>query len=339
MHSLLLWAALALGTEGTTISQPETASTAPSARQRVAVGELAVDGDLVATRRDEAARRVLDALARGAHEIVAIGPVTATCGDDACRRNAATEVGATWLVIPRISVEPGERDYRVKLVAYDVATGDRLAESAGACELCGFEDAMGTFEAEAADLLAALDRGATPSVGTLQISTAPAGARLRIDGTEVGNAPQTIALAPGVHQIVATLPGHTAQTLALEVIDGVNKGIDIQLVRVPTAPLARGTGLIVAGAIATGVGTLAAIAGGVLLAVDGDPYRRECQADADGDCRYLRDTFAGGVTLAAAGGAVAITGVALLASGLVRRNRARRQPRVVWLPGTFGARF
>jgi hypothetical protein len=318
---------------------PMHASVEPATAARIAVAELAIEGDLVAARRQEAARRVLDALARGGHDIVAIGPATAGCADDACRRRAAADVGATWLVLPKISVEPGARDYEVELVALDVDSGDRLAQADGACELCGFEDAMGTFEAEAADLLAALDRGAAPSTGTLQIATAPAGARLRIDGTEVGSAPQAVELAPGRHEIVATLAGHTAQTLQLEVIGGVSKAIDIQLVRVPAAPLPRGNGLVVAGSIATGVGTLAAIAGGVLLAFDGDPYRRECQSDLDGDCRYLRDTFTGGVTLLVGGGAVAIAGVAMLGSGLVRRRRARAQPRVTWIPGTLGGRF
>lgn len=336
LHALWAPLVLALGSDGSAVVEPS--ATAGGAR-RIAVGEMAIDGDLVAARRDEAARRVLDALGRGAHEIVAIGPTTATCADDACRRRAAADVGATWLVMPKISVEAGARDYAVELVAYDVASGERLAESAGACELCGFEDAMGTFEAEAADLLAALDRGAAPGTGTLQIATAPAGARLRIDGVEVGVAPRSVELAPGLHEIVAVLAGHTAQTLRLEVIDGVNKAIDIQLVRVPVAPLSRGTGLIVAGSIATGIGTLAAIAGGVLLAIDGDAYRRECQADGDGDCRYLRDTFAGGVTLAASGGVVAIAGAAILGSGLVRRRRAKRAPRVVWIAGTLGGRF
>lgn len=332
--SVLLHALWALLVPMHASAEPATAST-----PRIAVAELAIEGEIVAARREEAARRVLDALARGGHEIVAIGPATATCADDACRRRAAAEVGAMWLVLPKISVEPGARDYDVELVALDVDSGDRLAQAGGACELCGFEDAMGTFEAEAADLLAALERGATPSTGTLQIATAPAGARLRVDGTDIGSAPQALELLPGRHEIVATLAGHTAQTLHLEVIGGVSKAIDIQLVRMPTAPLLRGNGLIVAGSIATGLGTLAAIAGGVLLAIDGDPYRRKCQADSGGDCRYLRDTFTGGVTLVVGGGAVAIAGVAMLGSGLVRRRRARHEPRVTWIPGTLRARF
>lgn len=335
MLSLLLhalWAPLAVLHAGT--APAPTAST-----DSIAVAELAIDGDLVPARREEAARRVLDALARSGHEVIAIGPATATCDDDACRRRAAAQVGATWLVLAAIEVEPGARDYTVRLVAIDVDSGDRLAQSDGACELCGFEDAMGTLEAETADLLTALERGQAPSTGTLQIATAPAGARLRIDGADVGTAPQSVALAPGRHEIVATLAGHTPQTLQLEVIGGVNKSIDVQLVRAPVAALPRGTGLVVSGAIATGVGVLAAIAGGVLLAIDRNPYRRECQADSQGDCRYLRDTFTGGVTLLATGGAVAVTGAALLGTGLVRRRRAGQRPRVSWIPGTLGGRF
>src|SRR5690606_4743059 len=96
-----------------------------------------------------------------------------------------------------------------------------------------------------------------------------------------------------------------------------------------------GRGLVIAGAVLTGVGVAAIAAGAVLLAIDGHPYRKRCEAEAEGDCRFLYGTQTGGIVSVALGGAAVAAGVGMLGAG----TRARKKAALSFGPTGIGVRF
>ena len=77
-----------------------------------------------------------------------------------------------------------------------------------------------------------------------------------------------------------------------------------------------------------GVAAAPLVAGSVLLAVDGKPYRRRCSgADVDpqGDCRLRFDSGVHGGVLVALAATLVISGIVLLAQGRrpARANASR----------------
>ncbi len=84
------------------------------------------------------------------------------------------------------------------------------------------------------------------------------------------------------------------------------------------------------GGVAMGIGATTAVAGIVLLALHGRPYRSRCtnnDIDAQGECRFLYDTALGGGLSLAGGAAMLAAGVTLLV--LAKRRRTRAQPRAL----------
>jgi hypothetical protein len=73
----------------------------------------------------------------------------------------------------------------------------------------------------------------------------------------------------------------------------------------------------------------------VLLAIDGRPYRTRCEADAEGDCRFLYGTQTAGIVTVALGGAAAIAGVGLLVAG----TQAKKKATLSFGPTGLGFRF
>jgi hypothetical protein len=82
-----------------------------------------------------------------------------------------------------------------------------------------------------------------------------------------------------------------------------------------------GRGLVIAGAVLTAAGVAAVAAGAVLLAVDGRPYRSRCEADTEGDCRFLYGTQTAGIVTVALGGAALIGGVGLIVGGKLEQKK------------------
>lgn len=56
--------------------------------------------------------------------------------------------------------------------------------------------------------------------GTLKVTTLPSGARVLIDGNEVGKTPLNRQLDPGTYQLTVELPGYATQSRALEIEGG-----------------------------------------------------------------------------------------------------------------------
>jgi serine protease Do len=70
-----------------------------------------------------------------------------------------------------------------------------------------------------------------PGIGTVSISSDPDGAEIYVDGKFFGNAPATLKLPSGSHEVVLKAPGRAAWRRTLEVLKGNKTTLDATLVR------------------------------------------------------------------------------------------------------------
>lgn len=288
----------------------------------VGVVPLQVDGELPEIWHAQADERLGLALRRGDVEVVDLAEATMTCADLECRLHAARDAGADYLLLSRLTVEPGARDYALTFELLVADGGKQLAAIEGSCDLCGFEEAVNMVEARAAVVLSTLERSHARG-SALSLRTQPPGARIEIDGRDVGVTPLEVDLSAGTHRIVATKPGHLPQSLEIEAVEGVNKALEVQLLPEPVREDPSARALTIAGAVTLGLGVATLAAGVALVVVEGDPFRRDCQPDTDGDCRFLLGTRTGGIIAASLGGAGIAAGATMLGVGLGRKRRAR----------------
>jgi hypothetical protein len=165
----------------------------------------------------------------------------------------------------------------------------------------------------------------------LSITSSPRGATVKVDGEAVGKTPLEITTVPGTHRVEISRPGFVSERREVELVDGVRRELEFPLRPQPKADdpagderkakvfIGTGAGLLVAG-----IGGVAA--GGVLLAIDDEPIESQCtggDVDELGRCRWLHDTFAGGVAAVAVGGAGVVAGAVLLGIGIKRRRASR----------------
>ena len=216
-----------------------------------------------------------------------------------------------------LEVRGDERVHALRWTASDPRLDAPLSLSSD-CELCNLdelEDQLGADLVQLCGRLAALD--AAPAV--LAITSAPAGAGLRIDGERVGSTPWSGELAPGPHEIELQAPGYVDTQRRVELRASVEERAHIELLpRVPssTSPAAstprRPTW---PGWASLGTGLVLGVAGATLIAMNGSPWRGRCDGDdidPDGDCRYVLATRGLGVGLAIAGAAALAGGIGLV---------------------------
>jgi hypothetical protein len=76
----------------------------------------------------------------------------------------------------------------------------------------------------------------TPSTGALQIDTAPAGARVYLDGAYYGTTPFRLDLSPGVHELRLEHPGYPAVTQRVGIAAGRTTAFTADLSQPHEAP-------------------------------------------------------------------------------------------------------
>lgn len=298
---------------------------APEA-ESVIVLPLEVDGELPQKWIDEAQSRMRAGFGRTSVSLVEAAPGGAVgCRDRACIRGLADT--ASHVATPRLRVS-GERDYAFAIDVASTRTGEIVATVEGECDLCGFEEVGALIEAKAVAAAAALEK-LRAAFATVEISTTPLGAKVEVDGVEQGSTPLDLELAPGVHRLRVTKPGHLPQEFEYEAIEGMRKRMTIGLEAEPPPPpdpaIRRSRDMFIAGGV-LGVLGLGAIGGGAaLLVIDGDPYENDCQEDVQGNCRYLYRTANGGIATIAVGAASTILGITLVALGADARRKAKQR--------------
>ena len=273
-----------------------------------------VEGELPEEWRASANAAVATGLSRGAIE---------TCADSPCE--------ADFVVTGALSLD--ERDYTILLEVRRPGEDEVVASTEGYCELCGVEDAIDEIEARAAVLAPRIEQ-LVASAPVLVFRSTPPGVEVVLDASSRGITPVEVETEPGRHLVEAKRPGYLPQSFEVQAIDGVQQEISLRLVPMPAEPPPSGRGLRIAGVASLSASLVALAAGVPLLVLHGRPYERTCNADATGRCQFDYDTQTGGIVGTAIGGALVVTGTALLVVGL---NRGKRAKSVAWGPG--GLRF
>lgn len=300
----------------------------------VVVLPLEVDGELPDKWRDDAVARMRAVLERSGLGVVdGTRADSMVCRDRACIRELAGT--AAHVVRPRLRVDPGTKDYSLTIDILATATGEVVASVPGECQLCGFEDVVAMIEAKSAAATTSIER-LRAAVANIELTSTPSGATIEVDGTPAGTTPASLELQPGVHRVRASKPGYRAQEVEIEAIEGLRKTVELALVMVtPTGPLPdsrRRRALFVAGGVLTGLGVAGIATGAALLAIDGRPHRRDCQADIEGNCRFLYGTKTGGITAIAIGAASTVAGIVIVAVTAGRGRKPPKSARVRFVP-------
>lgn len=320
-----------------------TAPAGETERTSVGVLPLAVQGELPERWLAEAQAKLVSGMSRGTLAVRGTD-AHASCRTRRCWAEDSTLSTSDFVVAASLTVGD-ERDYRVSIDVMSAGTGKVVASNSGVCELCGFEEAVAMIEARAAVLSPEVARlGAVLPV--LLFRSDPPGVRVTLDGRAYGTTPLRVQAPAGPHRIEASKDGYVPQSFQIESVDGVRKEVELRLVPTPSGPLPPGRGLVIAGAVSTGVGVAVAAVGITFLGLDGRPFRSRCNPDAAGVCQFEYETTVGGAIATGVGAAALAAGVGMLATGLVRGKRASRATpsdasaqRVRLLPGRIGLRF
>jgi len=153
----------------------------------------------------------------------------------------------------------------------------------------------------------------------LDVTSAPTGARITLDGHPIGATDATFNTFPGSHVVIVEKLGYLAETRTVIAEEGKTAAVAVTLLPSAGAAPAARSGHVIAGAL-VGSGALAVIAGGFLLELGARGGPRD-------KYRYVGATPAGAV-LGIAGAAVCGVGFYLW-----RRTPASSGPTVGLAPG------
>ncbi len=304
----------------------------PEASPAVGVLPVRIEAELAAPDRQAVAEHFSDGLSRSGFAVQPVRTEGAeTCNDPACYQQIATETGTTQLIGASI-VQDGP-DYKVSAFVVDGTTGDTFVTADGVCEICGMQELEEMVEGLAARLRSKLGNVVLPSA--LRVSSEPSGAHVYVDGIDAGVTPVEVAVEPGTHEVELHHEGYRSFSTTEEV--GAEGTVEVSYTLKKNANIPAWLPWT-----AIGVGSGALVSGIVLIAIDGNEIKRNCNADIDGRCEFVHKTLPGGVVLTVAGVAAIGTGAAL---AIVRRRNGKPKPRVeanAWLhmPGlSISGRF
>jgi hypothetical protein len=191
-------------------------------------------------------------------------------GNSDCGRDLVdTQDKASMIVYAHVLEKHETRDVALTLYWFDKGRA-ALAESS-TCERC----TSASLRAAIDDLMARLTRPAAAAVGHITLRSSPSGARITVDGAQVGVTPLDWDMTAGKHMIGMELDKHQSQSRTITVSADQREVIDLSLVENPTkAVWSESAGSLrsrVLPMTAMGAGAAAIILGGVLIAVDQEP--------------------------------------------------------------------
>jgi PEGA domain. len=232
-----------------------------------------------------------------------VGPslALASCRDASCFPAMATALSASYLIGARVS-----ESNKTCVMTMDIIngrTGVVLASNHERCETCGVEEAgekMGLAASALRDRLESVAR----APARVTVRSRPASATVEIDGKTVGLTPLDVELAGGVHRLRLFMPGYDTLERTLTVVSGVDEGMDLDLVAIPSHFPHRAVGIAT---LATGAVFLAA--GIITLAFDRDEIGRSAsEKDPYGHCPWVRSTKWWGAAMVGTGAVAATMG-------------------------------
>jgi hypothetical protein len=307
----------------------------PEAKARVAMLPLAFGGDIEPPDRHWIQQRWIQSLCRSSVSCVEPDAVRGahaqaeTCADAECYMAVTGAVDATHVL--RVSIDLRARDYAIQVEIADGRRGEVLATTEDTCEICGRQELADMIDAMAGSVLRRLE-AIDVSAAVVVVESSPPGATVLVDGEIVGVTPFEGAVPLGTHRMRVEKPGYVTRKHELVAVAGMHERISVDLQAVPE----REDRLRPWGWPLFGVGIATVATGVALLVIDERPIERKCNGDnvdADGDCRLLYDTMAGGIAATVAGGVLTAVGVALV----VVAKRRKKQGRARAMLGPSGA--
>jgi hypothetical protein len=295
----------------------ETAEAASTANERevkriVAIPPFVIEGKLPPAALEKIQADLVEAVERAGFQVVAPDVIGSPCRDEACVSDLGTQTDASHVL--QVWIEQDGRDYRVRMILSSTANGAEVATFAQSCDICGMVELGELIVAQSAGLRDKL----TVVPATLIVKTKPPGALVRVDGEVIGPSPIKENVSPGTHVVEVEKRGFHTRRRELSLVEGDEETFAFELVAldVTEAPDEEKRSLAKPlGWASFGVG-LGVLGGAVpLLVLNGRPVRNRCDGeniDINGLCLYRYRTMIPGAVLAAAGGALVVTGIALV---------------------------
>jgi hypothetical protein len=319
-----------------------------AAAERVAVLPLQVEGELRADWEPKFEAAIARGLVQSGLEVIEPPAVTkatggvGTCANAKCYRFVASAVDARYVVVGKLKVE--ERNYEIGLDVIDGNDGSLAASSSESCQVCGVNEVEELVSKQAVALREKVNAlSLEPAI--VAITSEPNRVEVFIDGDKVGVTPLEHQLEAGPHEATARKRGYVDQTRKIHAVQGVREALRFELIprSDDRVDVARKDWKVPAGWALLGVGTAALAAGVTFLVLDERPYKARCSGadvDALGNCRQRYNTMIHGAAFTATGGALLVTGVAMLIASRVQRGKrtadTRRRQRALSL---LGGRF
>jgi len=324
------------------VQSPLAVVAPPAQGPKLAILPLKVDGNLSESDQAELTKALIAGLQRGnfsvtpPEQVVAADSSAASCDSTGCYKSVAAKTGAAYVV--RVVVVVKDRDYTIQAELLG-ADGNRLAETADGCEICGVVDASGLIDSAAATLRLKLDALAK-GPAAVQLSSDPKGAIVSIDGQIAGTTPLNRPVVPGKHLIRVDLDGYISIERQVTFVEGVNEDLAFTLEKLPSRLPGRRWGFV---SLGFGIAALGGAIGFGFL--DEKPFRvgGACDdaymtGDGEGEFNYIPnggDSITGGpecaklwrtepiaIPLAVVGGALLTLGIAILANSRKKTDKS-----------------
>ena len=173
--------------------------------------------------------------------------VSGACDTDECVVQIGQVLGASKMVAGSVSLVGNLYSLQIRLI--DIASS-RIDDQVFLDVPGGIEEVLTTASETVANDLAARVSGQavqptiTPPVidpgqparlttANVQIESTPPGARISIDGREMGTVPATLVLSEGPHDVVFNLDGYRQETKTIQVVAGSDSREDVTLTAIP----------------------------------------------------------------------------------------------------------
>lgn len=303
---------------------PASSAEAGENAQRVAVIHIGLQGDYAPGLADEIDQAVTAALGEIGFAPISYNevreriesrlgsmPSLADCIATDCLNEMPKLLGTNLFVRVRVEASSAIYSFEVLFLSADGEASGVRERSKGSCPVCTPDEFIERVSESVRTLMEPLQPV------SVVIASRPAGATLTVNGTEAGAAPFSGRLAPGPHEVRASLPGHADAVTTVRVAPGqpsTTQSFEVSLTpeAVADGPSESGGSFgmwkwsaAAASAVSVGLGV-------TWLAVDGS---QSCDlADGQTQCPKLYDTRTQGFAALGVGAALGALAVWMFTS-------------------------